>query len=60
MDFIEYNGDGWKSFKVYHTWQKGPSLYYNPFLHNILIPIKNNESKLLKFSWGLYFRPLKF
>jgi hypothetical protein len=21
---------GWKSFKVYRIWQKGPSPYYNP------------------------------
>jgi hypothetical protein len=39
---------GWKSFNVYYTRQKGPSLYYNPFLPYILIPIKNNESKVIK------------
>ncbi len=38
----------WKSFKVYHTWQKRPSPYCNPFLLYILIPIKNNESKVVK------------
>jgi hypothetical protein len=39
---------GWKSFKVYHTRRKGPSPYYNFFLPYILIPIKNNESKVVK------------
>jgi len=39
---------GWKSFKVYHIGWKGPSPYYNSFLHYILIPIKNNESKVVK------------
>jgi hypothetical protein len=58
-----FNGhfmDGWKSFKVYQTWQKGPSPYYSPFLSYILILIKNNESKVVKFSKGLYFKPLQF
>jgi hypothetical protein len=41
--------DGWKSFKVYHIGRKGPSLYYNIFLPYILIPIKNNETKVVKF-----------
>jgi hypothetical protein len=40
---------GWKSFKVYHIEQKGPSLYYNLFLPYILIPINNNESKIVNF-----------
>jgi hypothetical protein len=39
---------GWKSFKVYHTKGKGPNPYYNPFLSYILIPIKNNESNVVK------------
>jgi hypothetical protein len=28
--------------------EKGPSLYYNPFLPYILILVKNNESKVIK------------
>jgi hypothetical protein len=39
---------GWKSFKVYHTKRKGPGPYFNHFLPYILIPIKNNESKVVK------------
>jgi hypothetical protein len=39
----------WKSFKVYHTWQKGLNPYCSPFLPYILIPVKNNESKVVKF-----------
>jgi hypothetical protein len=39
---------GWKSFKVYHIRQKRPSIYCNPFSPYILIPIKNNESKVVK------------
>jgi hypothetical protein len=39
---------GEKPFKVYHTGRKGPSPYYSPFLPYILIPIKNNESKVVK------------
>ncbi len=48
---IQEKGDhlGWKSFKMYHTRWKGPNFYYNPFLPYILIPIKNNESKVVKF-----------
>jgi hypothetical protein len=42
------NGLRWKSFNVCHIGQKGPSPYYNPFLPYILIPIKNNESKVVK------------
>jgi hypothetical protein len=38
----------WKSFKVYHTRQKRPSPYSSPFLPYILIPIKNNESNVVK------------
>jgi len=38
----------WKSFKVYHTRWKGLSPYCSIFLPYILIPIKNNESKVLK------------
>ncbi len=47
---IQEKGDhlGWKSFKVYHTRWKGPSPYCNPFLPYILIPIKINESKVVK------------
>jgi hypothetical protein len=33
---------------------KGPSHFCNPFLPYILIPIKNNELKVL------YFKPLQF
>lgn len=40
---------GWKSFKVYHRGQKGPSLYYIPFLPFTLITIKNNKSKIIKY-----------
>ncbi len=39
---------GWKSFKVSHTKRKGPNPYFNHFLPYILIPIKNNESKVVK------------
>ncbi len=39
---------GWKFFKVYHTRCKGLSTYYSPFLPYILIPIKNNESNVVK------------
>jgi hypothetical protein len=39
---------GWKSFKVYHIGRKGPSPYYSPILPYILIPIRNNESKVVK------------
>ncbi len=39
---------GWKSFKVYHTWRKGLNLSCTPFLPYILIPMKNNESKVVK------------
>jgi hypothetical protein len=38
----------WKSFKVYHIGWKGPSPYCNPFFPYILIPIKINESKVVK------------
>jgi hypothetical protein len=38
---------GWNFFKVYHTRQNGPSLYYNPY---ILIPTENNESKIFKMT----------
>jgi len=38
---------GWKSLKVYHIGWKGPSIYYNLFLP-YMIPIKNNESKVVK------------
>jgi hypothetical protein len=38
---------GWKSFMLYHMWQKGLSPYDNPFLPYILIPIKINESKVV-------------
>jgi len=38
----------WKSFKMYHIGRKGPSPYCNIFLPYILIPIKNNESKVVK------------
>jgi len=47
--------NGWKSFKVYHIGQKGPSPYYNPFLLYILIPIKNNESKVFKIFKRIIF-----
>jgi hypothetical protein len=47
LNFMQ-NVVGWKSFKVYHTWQKGPSPYCGSFLPYILIPIKNNESKVVK------------
>ncbi len=40
--------------------KKKPSPYYNPFLPYILIPIKNMNKKLLKFSKGLYFKLLQF
>jgi hypothetical protein len=40
---------GLKSFKVYHIGWKGPIIYYNPFLSYILIPIKNDEWKVVKF-----------
>jgi len=43
-----WNYNGWKSIKVYHTWQKGLHLYCSPFLPYIFIPIKNNESKVVK------------
>ncbi len=33
---------------MYRIRQKGPSPYYNHFLPYILIPIKNNESKVVK------------
>jgi hypothetical protein len=39
----------WKSFEVYHQGQKGFSPYYNPFSPYILIPIKSNESKSVKY-----------
>jgi len=39
---------GWKSIKVYHIGQKGPSPYCNPFLPYILIATKNNESNIVK------------
>jgi hypothetical protein len=39
---------GWKSFKVYHTWWKGPSFYCNFCLFYILISIENNELKFVK------------
>ncbi len=45
---IESTIQRWKSFKVYHTRWKGPSLYNNPFLPYISIPIRNNESKVVK------------
>jgi hypothetical protein len=46
---------GWKSFKVYHTRRKRPSHYDNPFLPCISIPIKNNESKVVKFFKKIIF-----
>jgi hypothetical protein len=39
---------GENPFKVYHIGQKGPSPYCSPFLPYILIPIKNNKSKVVK------------
>jgi len=46
---------GWKPFKVYHTWQKKPSLFCSPFLPYIVIPIKNNESKVVKYIKKIIF-----
>jgi hypothetical protein len=46
--FLQINYMGEKPFKVYHIGWKGPSPYYSPFLPYILIPIKNNESKVVK------------
>jgi hypothetical protein len=47
INLHKYKSLGWKSFKVYHIRQKGPSPYNNHFLSYILIPI-NNESKVVK------------
>jgi len=49
------NINGWKSFKVYHTGRKRPTPYYNPILPYILIPIKINESKLVKIFRNTIF-----
>jgi hypothetical protein len=49
------NIEGWIFFKVYHTRQKGSSPYYNLFLPYILIPIKNNESKIVKIFKRIIF-----
>jgi len=46
--FTIFFENGWKSFKVYHTRRKGPSPYCSPFLPYILIPIKYNESKVIR------------
>jgi hypothetical protein len=46
---------GWKSFKVYDIRQKGPSAYCNVFLPYILIPIKINESKVVKIFRRIIF-----
>jgi hypothetical protein len=46
---------GWKSFKVYHIGRKWPNPYCSSFLPYILIPIKNNESKVVK-----NFKRIKF
>jgi len=56
---ILYKVNGWKSFKVYHIGRKGLNLYCSPFLPYILIPIKNNESKVVIFFKGLYFKLLQ-
>jgi hypothetical protein len=58
--FTIFFAKGWKSFKVYHTRQKGLSPYFNPILPYILIPIKIMNPKLLKFLEGLYIKQLKF
>jgi hypothetical protein len=55
----ELKEDGWKSFKVYHIGQKKLSPCCNPFLAYILIPIKNNEWKVVKY-FNIYFKPLQF
>jgi hypothetical protein len=49
---------GWKSSKVYHIWPKMPNPYYNSFLPFILIPIKNNESKLVKIFKRIIFKTI--
>jgi hypothetical protein len=54
MVTAKYEVGGWNFFKVYHTRRKGPSPYYNPFLPNILIPIKN-ESKVVKNFRSIIF-----
>ncbi len=41
--------------RVYHTWQKGPNIYCNPFLPYILIPIKNNESTVVNLFKKIIF-----
>jgi hypothetical protein len=48
INFHKYKSSGWKSFKVYHIGQKRPSPYNSHFLPYILIPIKNNESNVVK------------
>jgi hypothetical protein len=45
----------WKSFKVYHTRRKGPNPCCNLFLLYILIPIKSNESKVVKYLKRIIF-----
>jgi hypothetical protein len=57
---IESTIQRWKSFKVYHTRQKGPSLYYNFFYPIFFIHIKINESKAVKIFKRTIFEPLKF
>jgi len=54
MVTAKYEVGGWFFFKVYHTRRKGPSPYYNPFLPNILIAIKN-ESKVVKNFRSIIF-----
>jgi hypothetical protein len=48
------NIKGWKSFKVYHIGWKGLSPCYKFFLPYILIPIKNNESKVKIFRKTIF------
>jgi hypothetical protein len=49
----------WKPFKVYHIGQKRPNPYYNPSLSYILIPMKNNESKVVKIFKKTIFKTIK-
>lgn len=50
-----FEGYEWKSSKVYHLGWKGPNPYCNPFFPYILILIKSNESKSVKYFINTIF-----
>jgi hypothetical protein len=50
-----FEGYEWKSFKVYHLGWKWPNFYWSPFFPYILIPVKINESKSVKYFISITF-----